>query len=55
MTEQEHLDEIEAKAVGLAEALTAAVDAGVSQAIIMPKLVAVLQKSGLLPGGVPGF
>lgn len=54
----EHVEQIRAAAVALAELLRAATDAGVSHAIILPQLVLVFrQVFGEMPDGlvIPGL
>lgn len=55
---QDHLAHVEAKARQLADALSAASDAGVSPALIMPRLMLVFREAfGAMPAGfkLPGF
>lgn len=52
MTDAEHVAQVVADAERLGESLTAAVDAGVSQAILLPQLIAVMRRYNLLPAGM---
>jgi hypothetical protein len=49
MTEAEHVQRVRERAQQLIEALNQAADAGVSQATLLPELVAVFQEAGMMP------
>ena len=51
MTPEAHIAAIREAAQHLAEAITAATAADVSQALILPELLAVFRESGLVPDG----
>ena len=51
MTPDAHIAAIREAAQHLAEAITAATAADVSQALILPELLAVFRESGLVPDG----
>lgn len=49
MTETELIEQVKEEARKLIDALNAAVDGGVSQAVLLPELMALFRESGLSP------
>lgn len=49
MTEQEHLDQVEADGRALAASVQAAEAAGVSPALVLPTLFTVFREAGMMP------
>ena len=49
MTEQELVDQVETTAQALCNAMHAAVEGGVSQALLLPALVSVFREAGMIP------
>lgn len=49
MTPEEHILQVRADGQALCRSLVAAIEADVSQALLLPELIAVLREGGLLP------